>query len=550
MNARTASLYIYDTDSESFILRSQAGWAKPEWVGAARYRKSEGLTGTVALMDMPRHIPDVREWRKDSDRSPSGKYGLEMFALELEAEGTVTIECIGLPLKIGTQASLGVLTLHSKRPCELMSTLFATTDQVELQHASDNVASVVRLFMWNEEMISEREENKRLATILKVFAHGILPDTMQSTLRDSIVSEFRADRLDLYLAPYKPIVGLSSFDKQINLLWKGSSISARTPLPPGALSADDMVISAARLGQVEHSRRSPQPGDAHDPQIAITHYLIDRACVPLLANNKLYGVLDIRWYMRMEFSPLPTRNLVKELYVLGNAIGQRLAAAEAEWTARRFISLCSLAGKVQHDFLGKVASELTNVSSDPKRAAVKVPHVLRNILKAWKAAEIARSMENAMPTTCTLREIVDQAVAEVQCKPLVQVHVDNSVQVFVVREEVLEALRNLLRNAKDAVQVRKASRRTARIVITASEDVTDKTVRVAIVDSGIGIASERLATLTELTTGMGLPLARILIQLQHGTLDNVSQDVFDIKSDKGQGTTVSFALPWISSSGK
>ena len=60
VNAEVASLYLWDNELKKYILRAQEGWIDPDWVNAARYDKGEGWTGTMALVDRPRYIGDLR----------------------------------------------------------------------------------------------------------------------------------------------------------------------------------------------------------------------------------------------------------------------------------------------------------------------------------------------------------------------------------------------------------------------------------------------------------------------------------------------------------
>ena len=85
------------------------------------------------------------------------------------------------------------------------------------------------------------------------------------------------------------------------------------------------------------------------------------------------------------------------------------------------------------------------------------------------------------------------------------------------------------------------------IVVSISREDDDR-VRVAVTDTGIGIAAEDLGRLarpfeqvegqhskTTQGTGLGLALTKSLIELHGGTLT--------LESEPGRGTTVSFDLP-------
>lgn len=110
-------------------------------------------------------------------------------------------------------------------------------------------------------------------------------------------------------------------------------------------------------------------------------------------------------------------------------------------------------------------------------------------------------------------------------------------------QRMVEAiLRNLIYNAL------KFTNRGGNVTLTASEDVEDKSIRVSVSDTGIGISEDdivrllqpeseftTLGTYGEKGTGLGVLFCRELAEKNNGLLS--------IHSEKGHGSTFSFTLP-------
>jgi hypothetical protein len=115
VNARVASLYLWEEDRQRYILRAQYGWPKPEWVNAAYYIKKEFWTGTLALASkldrrgkLWQHIRDLHGYY--SGALPSARrFSTYAFGQELSDE--FRMEAIPLQLRIAEDL-LGVLTLY------------------------------------------------------------------------------------------------------------------------------------------------------------------------------------------------------------------------------------------------------------------------------------------------------------------------------------------------------------------------------------------------------------------------------------------------------
>src|SRR5262249_35522143 len=103
-------LYLLDEATQKLILRSQDGW-NTNRLNIASYQIGESWTGSLMMSDQVVHVPDMRARKKITAQDPHGRYAVEMFGAEIP--DTLTVESIGLPLKIGDKR-LGVLTLHRR----------------------------------------------------------------------------------------------------------------------------------------------------------------------------------------------------------------------------------------------------------------------------------------------------------------------------------------------------------------------------------------------------------------------------------------------------
>jgi signal transduction histidine kinase len=134
-----------------------------------------------------------------------------------------------------------------------------------------------------------------------------------------------------------------------------------------------------------------------------------------------------------------------------------------------------------------------------------------------------------------LAEVVHAALAVDPLPDTVEVEIDvEEADVFVDQRQMRDALRNVIRNAREAMNGEGRLRFSSR--------VSEKVVELLVADTGVGIAQDQRRLLFEplvsskpLGIGLGLPTARALIMNQGGTLDCVATE--------GNGAVFLFRLP-------
>ena len=173
-------------------------------------------------------------------------------------------------------------------------------------------------------------------------------------------------------------------------------------------------------------------------------------------------------------------------------------------------------------------------------------HLLSLINDILDMAKIEAGKLTLHYDTVSLKEIVDDAVR------LVRGRVEEAGLTLIVDAPELPDIEADYRGVKQVVlnllsNAVKFTPEGGEIVVALSREDDDR-VRVAVTDSGIGIAQEDLTRLarpfeqvegqhskTAQGTGLGLALTKSLVELHAGTLS--------IQSEPGRGTTVSFVLP-------
>lgn len=210
-----------------------------------------------------------------------------------------------------------------------------------------------------------------------------------------------------------------------------------------------------------------------------------------------------------------------------------LVAAQEELVRKeRLAALGQLAGGLAHQIRNPLGS-IANAAYVLKRALgeVAAPTVLSAmeiiLEETWRANRLISDLldyarvraANAQPVS--LREVLEAAIVAHDVPPRIRVsvHAPERPMVAVDEEQLRAALSHLMRNAVDAMPEAGTLRFDAR-------PEGDK-MRLAVSDTGGGIAPEvrgkifePLITSKPLGRGLGLTMARALIENQHGTIVN------------------------------
>ena len=234
--------------------------------------------------------------------------------------------------------------------------------------------------------------------------------------------------------------------------------------------------------------------------------------------------------------------------LVGERTRELLAAQEQLVLQEKLATLGRVAGSVAHELrnpLGAIrnASYFLQATVAPKLEGQPLRHLQiidEYVQRANKAITMildftqSRAVE---PDLCTLRSILERAVAETDVPRTVELSITippSLPQVLVDDGQVTVVLRNLLTNAVQAMP----TGGTVKIQARAGQDV----VAVDVTDTGTGIKPEHMENLfkplfTTKTIGVGLGLAicKVFIEANKGTIS--------VASDVGKGTTFTVTLP-------
>jgi signal transduction histidine kinase len=202
---------------------------------------------------------------------------------------------------------------------------------------------------------------------------------------------------------------------------------------------------------------------------------------------------------------------------------------------------------IQHELFG----ELEGAGADKYREYINHinssgSHLLSLINDLLDLSKIEAGKFEIYPATVSLKDIVDDVVKMItpqvtaaETELVVEID-DNQSEIFADARLVMQAILNIVANAV------KFSPTGGRVTLKAETE--GQNVIVSVADQGCGISKEELRhvlepfhqvsdleTRPERGTGLGLPLARSIVELHQGGLE--------IFSDQGKGTTVSIWLP-------
>jgi PAS domain S-box-containing protein len=215
--------------------------------------------------------------------------------------------------------------------------------------------------------------------------------------------------------------------------------------------------------------------------------------------------------------------------------------------AERLAAIGELAAQVAHDLRNPLTSINTAV------------YYLRDVMKAERSSQLARTMEliekSVKHANAIVSDLLEYSRAEVgERKPIrlldlvnlalerspvgrgvrVELEVPPGLTVFVDEQKMLRVFNNLVRNANDAMP------KGGTLHISASQ--AGETVTLRISDTGVGIKKEHMGKLFSpfFTTksqgmGLGLPICKRIVEGHSGSIS--------IDSTYRKGTTVTVTLP-------
>jgi signal transduction histidine kinase len=557
--ADLAALYLWDEETNKYVLRAQEGWADGNWVDVARYAKGERWTGRIAEQNEPQYVPDMYALKQSLGIEQAHNFSLPMFGHALSAQATV--EALGLPFESGA-GERGVLTLYrrvaaaeqtAERPP--LKSGFTTTDPQTLGTAANilaaNLSAQLRQLKANWE-IAERKRHDKVRAGMEQKQNEF---SLDQRLCQKLAETFLAREVNLYLRrePGSSYVWAAGFQRFPKAQWLGYR------------RADEPVWQAAQTRVMQELRHEIVDSQRADPQLACMEHLIERVCLPLLEpteNAQVFGVLDLRWGVRARKMPSMSRphngrfleKLAKKIaitYREQQQLEQQRQLEEREQRSR-------LAVEAMGAMVFQTAHRLVNLIVDIRA----LPGLIRNatteterlrwlnqleqlvesapekIKRPLDAAHRIRQIELKLHD---LHALAVQTVREAnleQLKPGVSVEIEIPYGIYVQIDQELtrEAFHNIIKNAV------KAMPQNGTLRISAQFSPASRTVDVIFADNGPGMSQSDLAAAktgfvtTQSSMGLGILVSRLLARAQNGNLE--------IESQLGSGTKAIFSLSY------
>ena len=281
--ADIASLFLRDAESQRFVLHAEEGWHDHRWLHVARYQEGERFTGQVARSDQPLYIPDMFAYKQAAGIGGARHYAIPMLGQDLSPD--FTVEAIGLPLKVKTE-TIGVLTLYRRiEPGQASG--FTTIDDAVLREAANNMAAMVSAQQYYTYVLWEKAERQRQDEFCELILqneHGL---TLEQKACLQFLRIYRGLRVDCYSASNK------AGGPQLSWVTGYRRLPQENLLPPN--HPDEILLSAASEKITYEKRRKLAEYGWENLEEAQTEGRIERICLPLLDEDQLIGMFDIRF---------------------------------------------------------------------------------------------------------------------------------------------------------------------------------------------------------------------------------------------------------------
>lgn len=575
-NADQAGLFIYNYETERFILRAQSGWSDHRWVDAARYAAGERWTGNVALAKEPQYLPDLYAYKTLQMDDPNRHYARYVFGRDLTSD--FLVEALGIRLRF-KKRTIGVLTLYRRVRSEEIGrgVSFTTTDPNVLQEAANNLAAMVNTQLYYLRVKWERREARRHALVREAIENRKNISNLESAICKQVLANFPARRVCLFLTPlHQPVnggIGDLQWASGYTLTPKKEELLPETP--------GDLVKKAAATRNIENEIIQLKEGEWADPNRAKLEGLANRVCVPLLNGNRVVGVLDIEWDLpRILSSSNPSQRKGKLnapqreiqsphksrwLKRLGQEIGsaymrqqrdlQQSDQLQAEIRAARsresvqaigmmlFQSAHRLRNLTQS--FGALSRSIAAANNDAERAKhlAEMSHLLETAgSQISRLLDFGRRIQQVAPSKFLLKSLVHQVIDEQAPHSLVSIDVlmPDDLTVWADYELVREACHNIVRNALQMMP------QGGKLHINAYLSTDARKAHITFIDTGPGMTRKQISDAragflsTTGGTGYGILVAESLIRANGGS--------FDIDSSGTKGLRVQFTLPGMTGS--
>ncbi|MGH9840564.1 MAG: GAF domain-containing protein [Blastocatellia bacterium] len=556
IKAEYASLFLWDEDQKLHILRAQYGWHNPEWVNAARYGKGETWAGSTTIAGAPRHIPNLVAFYDDLGYPPErGRYNEQIFGRELS--GSFTVEAIGLPLRIGNE-QVGVMMLYRKIR-EGQPSGFLTTDQELLIAGAASLTGLVKLVQANSYERWEKDEFRRHQEIYEACASKDEAEPFEARICRQTLTSYRAISVDFY-----SVATSSAFPEWKAGLRRSSKTEKIIPAVDGFMTIERAEF--ARLARFKEPLPWPRKlleGELKNPQWVATAGVVERVCVPLLAENQLVGLLNVRWLINgRQANPDVFRHSDVHWQLLGQKIGaayrqyqlaknqeesERMKAEaeriqrQAEMMKRELEEQSGLAVKATGAYvfqsLHRLANAIQNIRSLPiiiekTESETERADAIQALKEAMRSAastvesvkDIGERVVNPRRDDRSLADLIRPALEETQAEKFVSVNLDmptlETITVQVDPEQTKQCFINLINNAVEAMKGKERRELTIAASHSGAYEVT-----ISIKDTGKGMTDEEIQAAlrgfvsTHHHKGVGVLITNVLLNAQRGSLN-------------------------------
>jgi signal transduction histidine kinase len=556
-NAHVASCYLWDRIQERYVLRAECGWCEPGWVGAAWYRKGEGVTGTLAVTAGPKHFPDLRDYEREIDsRANVGKYRREMFGVQQPSirGADQTWELLAFPLRARGE-SLGVITLFRRIRGSLPrgESGFATVDENVLRSATDLLSTYFADLLLHDETRWREAESTRLSRIDAVLmTDAALPDLYRE-ICEKVVGLYRTS-------------SCSIFEKEQN---KDQLVEVARAGPPRQgqraqviTPGEDPVWRAFTDGETKIIRW-PATAEQKNPDLVRAEHHVRSVCLPLFEGRRCVGVLKLCWRGAPDFGKTGRlvyhdRDLLEDLAgrIAAACAASRLRAKHEEAGRRRdrtaraleVMGTCLATHAFFPQGLASMQSGINLLRRDANGEMAETLYHLERSVKSLQhnfdfLRQVGQQGENLARKRVALRDLVERAVNCFRTK-IEYGEIDVSLngldfQVSVYPDLLVEAIKILVDNA--VVALNDETVRSPQLIVSAYVEQGACCLRVA--DTGPGMPPEIAASLRKGEHrsskpnggGVGVLLAQQICNLHGGRLD--------FTSTPGQGTAFILSIP-------
>jgi len=579
LNAEFASLYLWDEDTQRYVLRGQSGWKDERWVHAANYDANSGWLGVTAIKEKPLYVPNLSKYYQEHEYGwPRGRYAAYMFGQPLSQD--FTVEAIGLPLQIGPDAGsitgngasarksgpgtpkFGVLTLYRGiRPGQ--RTGFITTDIPLLQQGAYAAAGLINAVLWHRANEWEEEEENRRHRLYQGLT-GTEGDVFEARVCQEVLKIFGATEVEFYRADRFRYAG-GSFRGTVLYSWiAGYRLVAgsgkmeklkRSSADHNDLLKESIVPGKRRQSyRISNRRREITAEQRGNPEAVKTEGLVEQVCIPLVGDKKHLGSLVVRWRIgpHLAFS-LKSRHDEFNLQILGRILGSAYVKHKAKSRVERSNKAVQTAGLyvAQHAHrLGSAISVLRRLSLEARNAQDET--LRRRSLKELESTaqgymgelnwrfDFGEIMQNPARENFPLDYLLKRCWLEIagSRRKVDKIDFRNVDDITIIADPRLmkEVFFNLINNAIEAMDRQKEkNRRKTRLIITASVSEDKESLRIVFSDNGVGMNRRQLSNAYRgfkpsggkfrklRHKGVGVLISRYMLSVQDGNLAHFSK---------------------------